>query len=90
MTSKVSEATAWAFAVGTYLGLKPADIILDDQYEGEGAAVRLMLKARQYAGIHGLAAAGFCVTRPALAEVYGLPAYPLLAKWLQPDLSKNA
>lgn len=82
-----TEATAWAFAAGLAIGLTPEAIIPDDHYDGEGASTRTTLRQTRYPGINGLAAAGFCVIRPALEKHFGLPTYPKLAKWLQPTLS---
>lgn len=80
------EATAWAWAAGEHLGLAPGAIIEDDEYSGDGRFLRVQLSTRRHAGINGLAAAGFCVTRPGQLEtVFGLPAYPRLARWLQQD-----
>lgn len=85
------EATAWAWAAGVHLGLAAEAIIQDDEYENNGAFVRMQLQTRGYMGINGLAHAGFCVTKPgALAVARGLPAYPQLARWLQLDFSETA
>lgn len=76
------EATAWAWAAGRHLGLPDELIIVDREYSGGGADIRLALAARRYVGIHGLMHAGFCVVR---ATPYRpLPTYPNLAFWLQP------
>lgn len=85
MQSSDVEATAWAWAAGEAIGLNPGQIIRDVDYQGSGAEVRQQLRLRAYVGINGLSAAGFCVTRPALEKVYGRPAYPKLAMWLQSD-----
>lgn len=78
------EATAWAWAAGQHLGLPPRSIIQDDEYDGDGAFVRLQLATRGYLGINGLAHAGFCAQRPnAYAKARGLPAFPELRFWLQ-------
>jgi hypothetical protein len=78
------EATAWAWAAGTRLGLAPDVIIMDEEYSNTGASVRLALQLRADPGIHGLAYAGFCVCKNhALAALSGLPVYPELARWLQ-------
>lgn len=80
------EATAWAWAAGMHLGIAPSHVIQDHEYGKAGAEVRLQLQLRQYAGIHGLAAAGFCAVRPGpYATSRGLPAYPRLSRWLQLD-----
>lgn len=77
------EATAWAYAFGRHLGLAPEEIILDDEYDGSGAFLRMQLGGRAYLGINGLAAAGFCGTNAPSARARKLPLYPELAFWLQ-------
>lgn len=81
LQSSECEATAWAWAVGEHLGIPPKARILDDEYSGDGATVRLQLMGCAYFGINGLAHAGFCVTRA--RPGVSLPAYPKLAYWLQ-------
>lgn len=81
MQAGESEATAWAWAVGEYLEIPPEVIILDSEYEGDGADMRVMLMMRQYLGINGLMHAGFCLTRANPRR--NLPVYPKLAYWLQ-------
>jgi hypothetical protein len=85
------EATAWAWAAGHAIGLPPKVVIMDDEYEGRGSYIRLSLSpslrpgrttVTGYAGIHGLAHAGFC----ALSTGRDLPMYPQLAHWLQPRI----
>ncbi|WP_053570338.1 hypothetical protein [Caballeronia cordobensis] len=73
------EATAWAWSAGVELGLPGEEIIRDDEYDGEGADIRLGLKMCAYIGIHGLARAGFCAIRK--RGNHG--AWPLLKFWTQ-------
>ena len=78
------EATAWAWAFGKHLGVPEEEIILDEQYPDEngtptGAEIRFCLAAKAYAGINGLAHAGFCSTN----RFGRLPVYPNLAFWTQ-------
>ena len=78
------EATAWAWAFGTHLGLAPETIIEDHQYPeedgtGGGAVVRLQVSMGMYFGVNGLARAGFCSTN----RFGKLPIYPKLAFWTQ-------
>ncbi len=82
------EATAWAWAAGLRIGLPEEVVIMDHEYDGDGADLRAMLgyatrpgaeTATGYLGIHGLAHAGFC----ALRQGRPLPMYPELAFWLQ-------
>lgn len=78
------EATAWAWAAGVHLGLPSDEVIRDEDYGQSGSDIRLMLSQRAYAGINGLARAGFCASRPgAYAAARNLPVYPQLARWLQ-------
>ncbi len=80
------EATAWAWAAGMHLRLAPEVIIQDDEYDGEGASERLALRLRKHAGIHGLSHAGLCaVRRGPFAVTRGVPPFPELLHWLQPD-----
>jgi hypothetical protein len=69
------EATAWAFAFGRHCGLRPKEIIRDQDYDGTGADIRLGLEHNAYLGINGLRHAGF------LARVRD---YPRLNRWSQP------
>ena len=73
------EATAWAWSAGVELGLPGGEIIRDDEYDGEGADIRLGLKMCAYIGIHGLAHAGFCAIR----KRGNHEAWPQLKFWTQ-------
>lgn len=75
------EATAWAWSAGIALGVAHEAIIQDDEYDGEGAGIRLALQLHAYIGIHGLAHAGFCAVRAGRER----PAWPELAYWTQED-----
>lgn len=79
------EATAWAWAAGTHLGLRGDVIINDCDQQGEGAIVRMQVSNNTYLGINGLSHAGFCVTRKHLSPIRKLPVFPMLAYWLQPS-----
>ena len=68
------EATAWAWAFGTHLGMKPEDIIEDHDYDGDGAHVRLQVSTGMYIGINGLRAAGM---------IDSVKSWPNMTKWLQ-------
>lgn len=74
------EATAWAWAAGIAIGLAPAEIIQDAEYDGEGSEIREMLLANQYVGINGLAHAGMCKRGHWCAEELR---YPKMQNWLQ-------
>ncbi|WOB11258.1 hypothetical protein [Piscinibacter gummiphilus] len=78
------EATAWAWAAGRAVGLAPEVIIQDDEYDGTGKWIRMQLANGHYAGIHGLAHAGFCAVRESpLSRRQGLAVFPKLNRWLQ-------
>jgi hypothetical protein len=68
------EATAWAWAFGVRVGLPHDIIILDSEYGGDGAGVRMQVSHGMYLGINGLRAAGM---------VQSVRTYPQLSKWLQ-------
>lgn len=74
------EATAWAWAAGKHLNVPEELIILDSEYDGDGASIRLALSMCRYVGINGLAHAGFCSIRRGNSP---LPAFPSLAHWTQ-------
>jgi hypothetical protein len=78
-----TEATAWAWAAGIHLGLKPQEIIADEDYDGTGASMRVCLEHDAYLGINGMCHAGFC-GRGELGRRRGLPIYPKLSYWVQP------
>ena len=78
------EATAWAWAAGKHLDVPDHLIIMDHEYDGSGQDIRSMLQMNAYLGIHGLAAAKFCIVRD---RPHPLPVYPKLAMWLQPTHS---
>ncbi|WP_054432535.1 hypothetical protein [Achromobacter sp. 2789STDY5608633] len=78
------EATAWAWAAGKALGLADELIIMDDEYDGDGAFVRQQLQANAYVGINGLSHAGFCAINERVGAFRQLPVYPALKWWLQP------
>lgn len=75
------EATAWAWAAGTAIGLPPERIIRDDEYDGGGADIRLFLQMNSYAGINGMQQGGMCKIR----SMHGEPTYPRMLKWLQAE-----
>lgn len=76
LQSSDTEATAWAWAAGKYLGLPEKQIISDSKYEydSEGKEIRFMLGIGRYLGIHGLRAAGM---------IDSVKDYPKLKRWLQ-------
>ena len=73
------EATAWAWAAGIHIGLLPGSIIRDEDYGGDGEAIRCMVATGRYFGVHGLSHAGFCSLR-------GEGCYPRMRHWIQPEM----
>jgi hypothetical protein len=85
MQSGDPEASAWAWAAGLAIGLPEGQIIQDHEYQNTGDEVRMMLARKSYLGINGLATTKICALREGpFADAMGLPAYPKLARWLQP------
>lgn len=82
MQSGDTEATAWAWAAGKAIGLPEDLIIVDEQYDGTGADIRLALRHSAYLGINGLSRAGFCANSSRVAQSRSV--YPRLDHWLQP------
>ncbi|MNG07217.1 hypothetical protein D3C84_905070 [compost metagenome] len=76
------EATAWAWAAGLALDIPHELIVMDAEYDGTGADIRMSLSMRAYVGINGLQHAGFTAAREQYTWL-GLPTYPLMAFWLQ-------
>lgn len=74
------EATAWAWAFGHKLGLKPEQIIEDQDYGGHGAGVRLQVSTGMHLGINGLRAAGMIDTTKN---------WPHLTKWMQDAVAEE-
>lgn len=71
-----AEATAWAWAALTHLGL-PAEVLFHDGgYHGHSAGLRLTYSLGVYPGAAGLAAAG-------LTRLDGPERYPRLLRWLR-------
>ncbi len=68
------EATAWAYAFSVRVGMPPDLAILDDEYGGDGAIVRMQVSSGAYLGVNGLRAAGM---------IGSVRSYPRLDKWLQ-------
>lgn len=83
MQTSDPEATAWAWAAGKHLGIDDDRIILDEEYGDQGENIRVMLQIGRYAGIHGLANAGFCAVSKAVADYRDIPLYPALSMWSQ-------
>jgi hypothetical protein len=79
------EATAWAWAAGKYLGVPDEEIIKDHEYGGDGDSIRLQLQMRAYVGISGLSYAGFCASGPMQSRASGLPVFPAMKMWVQPE-----
>ena len=74
------EATAWAWAAGVAVGLKPEEIIQNNEYENTGRDIRMMLQVGKYFGIHGLARSGMCKIGPGSIPEQR---FPVMQYWLQ-------
>lgn len=83
-----AEATAWAYAAGTYLRIPFELIYQDHEYQNGGAILRFQLSHNSHFGVHGLQHAGFCKVRA--SGVGDKPVFPRLAFWLQPEISPDA
>ena len=84
-----TEATAWAYAAGIHLGVKPCDIIDAKSYDGTGYDILKALQMNAYVGINGLHHAGMCVNGKGMAALRGTEPYPHMQRWVQPaGLSK--
>lgn len=68
------EASAWAYAAGVAIGLEPDDIIHPDDYDREGASVRLQLSCNAHFGINGLRHGGM---------IHSVRSYPAMLRWTQ-------
>jgi len=68
------EATAWAYAFSVHVGIPERLAILDDEYAGTGAIVRMQVSSGRYLGVNGLRAAGM---------IGSVRSYPRMDKWLQ-------
>lgn len=76
-----AEATAWAFAAGKHIGIPEHVIVMDDEYNGEGKIIRMLLSSKAYLGINSLQHGGFCLARPNPFKTGAV--YPSLTYWLQ-------
>jgi hypothetical protein len=76
------EATAWAFAAITHLGLDPSVLFHEGGYGGKSAGLIMTYSLGIYPGCFGLAQAGMTlIGQDALRA--GLPAYPHMIRWLR-------
>lgn len=77
------EATAWQYAAACAIGL-PDDLLFPaNAFGGTAHEVLFALNQNTYLGIHGLRAAQWTAVSARTAR--GLPVFPELAFWLQPD-----
>lgn len=77
-----TEATAWAFAAVTHLGLDPALLFHGGGYGGASPGLLATFAMGVYPGAAGLARAGMTYVGQA-ARDEGLPVYPAMARWLR-------
>lgn len=73
------EATAWAFAALTHLGLPPDLLFHEGGYHGHSAGLVMTYSMGVYPGVHGLVQAGMTLAAPS----DGVPAYPHMLRWLR-------
>lgn len=71
-----AEATAWAWAALTQLGLSPALLFHEGGYHGHSAGLALTYAMGVYPGAAGLAQAG-------MATLGGADGYPRMRHWLR-------
>lgn len=76
------EATAWAYAAVTYLGLDPALLFHEGGYGGHAEGLRTAYALGVYPGAFGLAQAGLARIGDA-ARAEGVAPYPHLLRWLR-------
>lgn len=76
------EATAWAFAAVTAIGLHPALLFHAGGYHGASERLIFTYTHGVYPGAGGLSAAGMVASSADVRE-RGLPAYPAMLRWLR-------
>jgi hypothetical protein len=76
------QATAWAYAAVTHLGLKPSVLFHEGGYEGKSAGLIFTYTAGVYPGAYGLQTLGMTATGEAARELR-VPTYPHMLKWLR-------
>jgi len=73
--------TAWAWALGKHLGVPENEIILSEQYSGDGDSIRTCLQLRSYIGINGLSHAKYCDLPQMARYKEDAICYPQMRKW---------
>lgn len=76
------EATAWAFAAITAIGLHPSILFHSGGYHGKSERLVFTYLSGVYPGVAGLVAAGLTLT-PAEATAQGVQPYPAMRRWLR-------
>jgi hypothetical protein len=79
------EATAWAYAACTAIGLPPETLFHEGGYQGQSAGLIFTYGCGVYPGAAGLAAAGLTRVAPSVlaASVSPQGAYPKMMRWLR-------
>ena len=76
------EATAWAFAAITALGLHPSVLFHSGGYQGKSEGLILTFTSGGYPGAAGLIAAGMALAT-SQATARGARPYPSMLRWLR-------
>ena len=76
------EATAWAFAAITALGLHSSVLFHSGGYQGKSEGLILTFTSGGYPGAAGLVAAGMALS-PSQAAARGARPYPSMLRWLR-------
>lgn len=76
------QATAWAYAAITHLGLDPKVLFHDGGYDGKSEGLLFTYGAGVYPGAFGLSGLGMTMVGAA-AQESGIAQYPHMVKWLR-------
>lgn len=76
------EATAWAFAAITAIGLHPSVLFHAGGYHGNSEGLVLTYTSGCYPGMAGLMAAGMALSASQAADAGARP-YPFMLRWLR-------
>jgi hypothetical protein len=75
-------AIAWSYAACMHTGIDPYIVFHENGYKGGGHHIADGFGQGQYFGVPMLQFAGM-TAEPRMAETLGMPAYPLMVKWLR-------
>lgn len=82
MTIVEVQATAWAYAALTHLGLDPNVLFHEDGYRGQSKGLIFTFGLGVYPGANTLQDIGMTV-RGEMARTLGVPPYPHMLKWIR-------